>query len=139
MATKCKGKEDYKKVATVSANHDANIGAWTRLTDIGVVVRVWRVHVDTMTLRLQDLDPLLGPRTTWVAMTQASNILGTVNPVAEVAPGKLILFVAQRDLVGLRCRPVGDQLRKRAERLSEAGDDVLSGHLLASSFTRSNR
>jgi chaperonin GroEL len=26
MATKCKGKEDYKKVATVSANNDATIG-----------------------------------------------------------------------------------------------------------------
>ena len=26
MAIKCKGKEDYKKIATVSANHDANIG-----------------------------------------------------------------------------------------------------------------
>ncbi len=26
MATKCKGKDDYKKVATVSANHDAQIG-----------------------------------------------------------------------------------------------------------------
>ena len=26
MAVKCKGKEDYRKVATVSANHDANVG-----------------------------------------------------------------------------------------------------------------
>src|SRR5512140_1798265 len=26
MATKCKGKEDYRKVATVSANNDATIG-----------------------------------------------------------------------------------------------------------------
>ncbi len=26
MATKCKGKDDYKKIATVSANHDANVG-----------------------------------------------------------------------------------------------------------------
>ncbi len=26
MATKCKGKDDYKKIATVSANHDASIG-----------------------------------------------------------------------------------------------------------------
>ena len=26
MAIKCKGKEDYKKIATVSANHDAEIG-----------------------------------------------------------------------------------------------------------------
>jgi selenocysteine lyase/cysteine desulfurase len=34
---------------------------------------------------LADLDRLLSPRTTWVAMTHASNILGTVNPVDEVA------------------------------------------------------
>src|SRR5213595_1019264 len=26
MAVKCKGKEDYKKIATVSANHDEHIG-----------------------------------------------------------------------------------------------------------------
>ncbi|GDX98952.1 60 kDa chaperonin [Phycisphaerae bacterium] len=26
MAIKCKGKDDYKKIATVSANHDANVG-----------------------------------------------------------------------------------------------------------------
>ncbi len=26
MAVKCKGKEDYRKIATVSANHDANVG-----------------------------------------------------------------------------------------------------------------
>jgi len=26
MSIKCKGKEDYRKVATVSANHDANVG-----------------------------------------------------------------------------------------------------------------
>lgn len=73
------------EVIVTESDHEANIGAWTRLADIGVVVRVWRVDVATMNLRLQDLDPLLGPRTKWVAMTQASNILGTVNPVAEVA------------------------------------------------------
>jgi cysteine desulfurase family protein (TIGR01976 family) len=73
------------EVIVTESDHEANIGAWTRLADIGVVVRVWRVDVATMNLRLQDLDPLLGTRTKWVAMTQASNILGTVNPVAEVA------------------------------------------------------
>ncbi len=28
MATQCKGKEDYRKIATVSANHDAEIGGF---------------------------------------------------------------------------------------------------------------
>lgn len=73
------------EVVVTESDHEANIGAWMRLADMGVVVRLWPVHVDSMSLRLADLEPLLGPRTRWVAMTQASNILGTVNPVAEVA------------------------------------------------------
>lgn len=73
------------EVVVTESDHEANIGAWARLVDLGVVVRVWPVDVDSLGLRLQDLEPLIGPRTKWVAMTQASNILGTVNPVAEVA------------------------------------------------------
>lgn len=73
------------EVVVTESDHEANIGAWERLAQVGVVVRVWPVDVASMGLRLEDLEPLLGPRTRWVAMTQASNILGTVNPVAEVA------------------------------------------------------
>ncbi|WP_153061557.1 aminotransferase class V-fold PLP-dependent enzyme, partial [Escherichia coli] len=58
---------------------------WVRLAEAGITVRVWRVDVDRLGLHLDDLDPLLGPRTKWVAMTQASNVLGSINPVAEVA------------------------------------------------------
>ena len=73
------------EVVVTESDHEANIGAWARLARVGVIVRVWRVDVDTMSLRLEDLDPLIGPRTKWIAMTHASNILGSVNPVAEVA------------------------------------------------------
>lgn len=73
------------EVVVTETDHEANIGAWERLAQVGVVVRVWPVDVASMSLRLADLAPLLGPRTRWVAMTHASNVLGTVNPVAEVA------------------------------------------------------
>lgn len=73
------------EVIVTESDHEANIGAWARLADIGVVVRVWRVDVESQGLRGQDLDALLGARTKWIAMTQASNILGAVNPVADVA------------------------------------------------------
>ncbi|PTT81448.1 cysteine desulfurase-like protein [Pelomonas sp. HMWF004] len=73
------------EVVVTESDHEANIGAWARLAQVGVVVRVWRVDVDSMSLRLEDLDALIGPRTKWVAMTWASNLLGSVNPVAEVA------------------------------------------------------
>jgi len=49
------------------------------------VVKVWQVNRDSLALELADLDRLLGPRTKWLAMTWASNILGSVNPVDEVA------------------------------------------------------
>jgi len=73
------------EVIVTESDHEANIGAWTRLAQAGVVVRIWRVDVERMGLRVEDLDALIGPRTKWIAMTHASNILGTVNPVAEVA------------------------------------------------------
>lgn len=73
------------EVIVTDTDHEANIGGWTRLQAAGAVLKVWKVNLDTLTLELDDLDRLLSPRTRWVAITHASNILGTVNPVAEVA------------------------------------------------------
>ena len=73
------------EVIVTDSDHEANIGGWMRLREIGVEVKVWRTNLDTLALELADLDALLGPRTKWLALTWASNILGTVNPVAEVA------------------------------------------------------
>ena len=79
------GLQPGDELIVTETDHEANIGAWVRLAEAGITVRVWRVDVDRLGLHLDDLDPLLGPRTKWVAMTQASNVLGSINPVAEVA------------------------------------------------------
>jgi cysteine desulfurase family protein (TIGR01976 family) len=73
------------EIIVTNSDHEANIGGWTRLAESGAVVRIWEVNRDTLALELEDLERLLSPRVKWVAMTHASNILGTVNPVAEVA------------------------------------------------------
>ena len=73
------------EVILTNTDHEANIGAWLRLQAAGATVRFWNVNPQTLELDLADLERLLSPRTTWVAMTHASNVLGTVNPVAEVA------------------------------------------------------
>ncbi len=73
------------EIILTNTDHEANIGAWSRLAEFGAVLRFWNVNVETLELDLADLQALLGPRTRWVAMTQASNVLGTVNPVAAVA------------------------------------------------------
>ncbi|MBC7443990.1 MAG: cysteine desulfurase-like protein [Polaromonas sp.] len=73
------------EIIVTNTDHEANIGAWTRLEKAGAVIRFWNVDLDSLALDLDELQKLLGPRTRWVAMTHASNILGTVNPVAKVA------------------------------------------------------
>ena len=73
------------EIIVTNSDHEANIGGWARLQAAGAVLKFWNVNPATLALELPDLERLLSPRVVWVAMTHASNILGTVNPVAEVA------------------------------------------------------
>lgn len=73
------------EIIVTDSDHEANIGGWLRLQERGAVIKVWQVNRDTLSLQLDDLQRLLGPRVRWLALTWASNILGTVNPVPEIA------------------------------------------------------
>ncbi|HEX7374891.1 MAG TPA: aminotransferase class V-fold PLP-dependent enzyme [Steroidobacteraceae bacterium] len=71
------------EVIVTNQDHEANIGAWSRLQDDGIVLRTWPVDRDGE-LRIADLDALLGRRTRLVAFTQCSNVVGTIHPVREI-------------------------------------------------------
>jgi cysteine desulfurase family protein (TIGR01976 family) len=73
------------EIIVTDSDHEANIGGWMRLKNAGATIKIWQVNHDSLTLELADLDRLLTSRTAWVAMTHASNVLGTVNAVADVA------------------------------------------------------
>jgi cysteine desulfurase / selenocysteine lyase len=64
--------------------HHANIVPWQMIAkEKGAVIRVIPVN-DRGELMQEAYQQLLGPRTKLVALTQASNSLGTINPVAEM-------------------------------------------------------
>lgn len=71
-------------VVTVS-DHESNIGPWVGLESRGVKIRTWNLDRSSLQLRLEDLDKLMNDRTRLVAVTHVSNILGTINPVADIA------------------------------------------------------
>jgi cysteine desulfurase family protein (TIGR01976 family) len=79
------GIQPGDEIIVTNTDHEANIGAWVRLKEVGAVIKVWRINPHTLNLDLADLDALLGPRTRWLAMTWASNVLGTINDVAAAA------------------------------------------------------
>ena len=74
------------EIIVTHSDHEANIGPWLRLCEErGATLKIWSVDADSLELELADLDALLSTHTRVLAMTHASNILGSVNPVAEVA------------------------------------------------------
>ncbi len=73
------------EIILTNTDHEANVGAWERLKERGAVIKFWNVNPDNLMLEMSDLDRLLTDKTRWVSMTHASNVLGTVNPVADVA------------------------------------------------------
>ena len=77
--------------------HHANIVPWHFLRErLGVVLRFAPV-TDDGRLDMEGFRALLGPRTRMVAISHMSNVLGTINPVAEIvleahAAGALVLL-----------------------------------------------
>ncbi|KQW31796.1 aminotransferase [Rhizobium sp. Root274] len=67
------------------ADHESNIGPWDRLQERGVVLKIWPLNKETLTLDLADLAPLMSDRTKLVCVTHCSNILGSINPIREIA------------------------------------------------------
>ncbi|KAA3509488.1 cysteine desulfurase-like protein [Agrobacterium rosae] len=71
-------------IVTVS-DHESNIGPWDRLQDAGITLKFWPLNKETLTLDLADLALLMSERTKMVCVTHVSNILGSINPVREIA------------------------------------------------------
>ena len=67
-------------------DHQANVDPWIATArDNELIVRTWEPDLSDCTLRLDGLDALLNERTKLVAVGWASNAVGTINPIAEIA------------------------------------------------------
>lgn len=73
------------EIVVTRLDHDANIRPWVRAAeDAGATVRWVDVRTDDVTLDLDSFDAALSARTRLVAVTLASNAVGTMPPVAEL-------------------------------------------------------
>jgi cysteine desulfurase family protein (TIGR01976 family) len=72
------------EILLTTLDHDANFSPWKALEEKGVIIRQVDIREEDCTLDLDDLKRKLGPKTKVVAVTYASNAVGTINPVAEI-------------------------------------------------------
>ncbi|KAA3623200.1 MAG: aminotransferase class V-fold PLP-dependent enzyme [Bacteroidetes bacterium] len=76
--------QEGDEIIVSNQDHEANSGAWRRLTDRGMKIVEWHVHPETGVLSLEDLKGLLTERTKMVAYPHCSNVIGHINPVKEI-------------------------------------------------------
>lgn len=72
------------EVIVTNLDHEANIGAWRRLEERGIVLKEWCFRPETMMLEMEDLDGLLTERTKLVAFTHCANVVGMIHDVPAI-------------------------------------------------------
>lgn len=72
-------------VVTTEMEHHSNIVPWQLATQRAGATLKWFGLTDAGELDLSNIDELITPATKIVALTWVSNMLGTINPVAEIA------------------------------------------------------
>lgn len=72
-------------IIVTNQDHEANTGRFRALEEQGVEVREWRVDIHSGQLDMAQLDTLLDRRVKVIAFPHVSNIVGEINPVAEIA------------------------------------------------------
>jgi len=73
------------EVVVTTLDHDANVAPWRALEEKGVIVRQVDIRDADCTLDMDDLKRKLNKKTKLVAVGYASNAVGTINPVTEIA------------------------------------------------------
>ncbi len=66
------------------ANHEANVGGWVRLESEGIKIVWWPVNPATFGCEPDDLRKLITDRTRLVALPHVSNLVGRIEPLAEI-------------------------------------------------------
>ncbi len=73
------------EIIVSNQDHEANAGVWRRLEKSGIIVKEWPVDPETGQLNPADLDSMLTSKTRMLAFPHCSNVVGHINPVAQIA------------------------------------------------------
>jgi cysteine desulfurase family protein (TIGR01976 family) len=73
------------EIVVTRLEHDANVSPWLALQERGAVVKFADIRMPECTLDMDDLQRQIGPRTRLVAVTHASNAVGTIPDLAAIS------------------------------------------------------
>ncbi|NVK16788.1 MAG: aminotransferase class V-fold PLP-dependent enzyme [Rhodobacteraceae bacterium] len=71
-------------IIVTNQDHEANTGPWRRLAEEGIEIREWQLDPQTGHLDTAQLENLLDENVRLVCFPHCSNVVGEINPVAEI-------------------------------------------------------
>ena len=72
------------EIIVTNQDHEANISPWRRLSEVGAIIKEWKINPKTAELEIETLESLLTEKTKIIAVTHCSNIVGTVNDLKKI-------------------------------------------------------
>jgi cysteine desulfurase family protein (TIGR01976 family) len=76
--------EPGSEIVVAQTGHEANVGPWKKLTELGFELRWWEMDPTTHQCSLSDLESLLSDRTALVAFPHVSNLLGEIVDIETI-------------------------------------------------------
>ena len=73
------------EVIVTNQDHEANISPWRRLSEVGAIIKEWKINPTTAELEINDFKNLLSHKTKIVAVTHCSNIVGSINDLKKIS------------------------------------------------------
>ncbi len=72
------------EIIVTNQDHEANIGAWRKLSEENIVIKEWSLNKDTAELELEDLKSLINDKTKLICVCHTSNIVASINNLENI-------------------------------------------------------
>jgi len=73
------------EIIVTNQDHEANISPWRRLSEVGAIIKEWKINPVTAELDIEEFEKLISDKTRIVAVTHCSNIVGSVNNLKQIS------------------------------------------------------
>jgi len=72
------------EIIVTNQDHEANIGAWRKLSDEEIIIKEWTLNKDSAELEVEDLKLLINEKTKIICVCHTSNIVASINNLSEI-------------------------------------------------------
>ncbi len=72
------------EIIVTNQDHEANIGAWRKLAERGVIIKEWKFNTETAELEIEELKKIISDKTKFICVCHTSNIVASINNLHEI-------------------------------------------------------